>query len=192
MPAVSLPEFEKVADSLNQLNSLGAAAESQGMLCAMLSANVQIQVGAWVDSLINEHVETSDTPGQEAYQTLHALFLATAEAFEENDFRMPILLPSDEAPLFLRVEALSEWCEGYLTGLHLLGLNVQSNQNVTLQDALNDLIEISQVELDQEDEQDPESEQSYLELVEFVKVAVLTIAEELKVMFDHAPTAEVH
>ena len=181
-----LPDFTAVQEALHTLASLGSAAESHGMLCALLSADTVIREEAWVDSLLNEHVEASDTSRQEACHILRDLFSATTLAFQENDFSMPLLLPDDDTPLFERIDALSEWCEGYITGLHLMGLAVQHNKNETLQLALNDLIDISQVELEKDDEIDPESEGRYVDLVEFVKVAVLTVATELKLIFDHA------
>jgi yecA family protein len=182
----SLPAFEDVVEALGVLSSLGTAAESHGLLCALLSADVSLRQEAWVDSLLSEHVEASNLEGQQAYRTLKHLFTVTAEAFAAEDFSLPLLLPDDEVALEDRLDHLAEWCQGYLTGLHLLGVAIQGNQNATLQEAITDLVDISQVEMTPEDQQDPESEVRYLELVEFVKVAVLSIATELHHLFDHA------
>lgn len=178
--STGLPAFASVADALATLTSLGTAAETHGMLVALLSARVKIRESAWVDSLLNEHIEARDTAGQAAYQVLHQLFAVTQTAFQENDFSVTLLLPDDEAPLLDRVEALAEWCQGYLTGLHLLGLAIERNKNETIQAALNDIVEISQANIDAEDEADPHSEEHFMELVEFVKAAVLMVAAELE------------
>ncbi len=182
----SLPTLADVADALSTLSSLGSAAESHGLLCALLSADVSLRQEAWVDSLLSEHVEASHLEGQHAYRILQSLFKVTAAAFAADNFSLPLLLPDDEAPLEERIDHLAEWCQGYVTGLHLLGVAIQDNKNATMQEAITDLVDISQVEMAPEDQQDPESEARYLELVEFVKVAVLTIATELHHMFDHA------
>ena len=188
----SLPPLEDVTEALVILSSLGSAAESHGLLCALLSADVSIRQEAWVDSLLNEHIEASNLEGQQSYRTLQRLFKVTAEAFAADDFSLPLLLPDDDAPLEERLDHLAEWCQGYLTGLHLLGVAVQDNTNKDIQEALTDLLDISQVEMSSEDQKDPESEARYLELVEFVKVAVLGIATELRHLFHHDPNASVH
>jgi uncharacterized protein YgfB (UPF0149 family) len=108
----------------------------------------------------------------------------TQETFQADDFSMPILLPADTEPLDERIDALSEWCSGYITGLHLLGLDVTKNKNPVIKEALDDLLNVSRVALTLEDEKDPESETRYLDLIEFVKAAVLTVADELKIMHE--------
>ena len=189
---MQLPPFEEVVESLSILTSLGSAAESHGLLCALLSADVSVRQEAWVDSLLSEHIEPCNLEAQQAYRTLQRLFKATAEAFAADDFSLPLLLPEDEAPLGERIDHLAEWCQGYLTGLHLLGIVLKDNPNKDIQEALTDLLDISQVELTPEDEKDAESEARYLELVEFVKVAVLTIATELRQLRELKQDATVH
>jgi yecA family protein len=184
--SASLPGLTDVAEALSTLSSLGSAAESHGLLCALLSADVSLRQEAWVDSLLSEHIEASNLEGQQAYRTLKHLFTVTADAFAADDFSLPLLLPHDDAPLEERIDHLAEWCQGYLTGLHLLGIAIEKNTNADIQAAITDLLDISQVEMAAEDQQDPESEARYLELVEFVKVAVLAIAIELRHLFDHA------
>lgn len=177
-----LPSFDEVSEALNSLSALGSAGESHGLLCALLSAHVKLREEAWVDALLNEHIEQSDQAGQQAYRILQQLFKGTHEAFSADDFSMPILLPADEASLEDRIDAVSEWCSGYITGLHLLGIDVAQNKNPVIKEALEDLLSVSRVELTPEDEKDPESESRYLELIEFVKAAVLTVADELKML----------
>ena len=190
--SLSLPTLEDVTEALSILSSLGSAAESHGLLCAFLSADVSVRQEAWVDSLLNEHIEASNLEGQQAYRTLQRLFKVTAEAFAADDFSLPLLLPDDDVPLEERIEHLAEWCQGYLTGLHLLGVAIQDNTNKDIQEAITDLLDISQVEMSPEDQKDPESEARYLELMEFVKVAVIAIATELRHLFNHDQNAPVH
>ncbi len=179
-----LPTFLEVSEALSHLSALGSASESHGLLCALLSAHVKLRQEAWVDALLNEHIEQTDKEGQQAYAVLQQLFQVTQEAFQADDFSMPILLPADEVSLEERIDAVSEWCSGYITGLHLLGMDVTHNKNPLIKEALDDLVSVSRVELTPEDEKDPESEIRYVELIEFVKAAVLTVADELKVLHD--------
>ena len=190
---MTLPSFNNVSDALITLSSLGTAGESHGLLCALLSFNNKIREQAWVDSLLSSHIEPGDEKGEQAYQTVMALFRETSKAFEAQDFQLPLLLPDDDLPLEERIDALAEWCQGYLTGLHLMGVKLgQVTEPADLKEALDDLLAISQVELTPEEESDPKSEEHYVELVEHIKVAVLTVSSELKESLAHRENATVH
>lgn len=189
----TLPSFSDISNALTTLSSLGTAGESHGLLCALLSFNNKIRESAWVDSMLTSHIEASDTESQKAYQLLTDLFKTTAKAFTEGEFDLPILLPDDDLPLEERIDGLAEWCQGYLTGLHLMGIKLENNENPDIQEPLDDLVAISQVELTAEDEKDPQSEVRFMELVEHVKAAVLTIHDELKENLPHRDdNATVH
>lgn len=188
----ALPSYQAVSDALSLLASLGGAGESHGMLCALFSAEVKLKQQAWVDSLLNGHIEQGQIEAETAYRVLQQLYQATAEAFQADDFSLPLLLPEDDAPLEARIDALSEWCEGYLTGLHLLGLDIEKNKNPEMQSAFSDLLAVSQVELTLEDEADPQTETRYVELCEFVKAAVLFIAGELHHTFGSHENQSIH
>lgn len=179
----NLPDYNDVSDALEALSALGTAGQSHGLLCALMCAHARINREAWVDSLLGGHIEPSDDKAREAYQLLHEVFNATKDAFQRNEFELPLLLPEDDSPLPERVDALGEWCQGFLTGLHLLGMDIEKNSNAEIQECLEDLLSISQVELTPEDQVDQESENYFLNLVEHVRVAVLTIMQELQISF---------
>lgn len=182
----ALPTFTEVSQALLTLSSLGTAGESHGLLCALLSFNAKIREKAWVDSLLSGHIQPNDALAQKAYQCLTQLFRVTASAFTQTaqaieSFDFPILLPDDDLPLEERIAALAEWCQGYLTGLHLVGVNLNRKIDFPdLKEAVDDLLAISQLELSTEDQQDPSSEMRLIELVEHVKAAVLMVQTEFK------------
>ncbi len=190
----TLPAFTEVAQALETLASLGTAAESHGLLCALISFNNQIREKAWVDSLLAAHIEPGNSAAEKAYQCLTLLFRETVKAFDVDSFDLPILLPDDDLPLIERIDGLSEWCQGYLTGLHLMGFNLEKPpaESPDLKEALDDLLAISQVEMSREDEKDPQSELRFIELVEHVKAAVLLISTELKAKLAPRNHATVH
>ena len=189
----TLPRFSDVSQALQTLSSLGTAGESHGLLCALLSFNNQIRETAWVDSLLSSHIEPSDSTGQKAYALLSLLFRTTAKTFAEQDFNLSLLLPDDDLPLTERIDAIAEWCQGYLTGLHLMGLKLDNpDLSADLKEALQDLLAISQIELTAEDEADPQSEVHLMELTEHVKAAVLLVASELKEALAYRDSKTVH
>ena len=182
----ALPSYEQVTDALITLRALGTAAETQGLLCALLSAGVSIEASAWVDSLLATHLEPADEVAMAAYNLLMQLFEVTKAYFARAEFELTLLLPEDELPLDVRAEALSEWCQGYLTGLHLLGIDIAHNKHQEIDECLKDLIQMSRLSLSAEDLQDQESEVYLEELIEHVHVAVLTIRAALGALFDQS------
>lgn len=178
-----LPDYHDVSDALEALSALGTAGQSHGLLCALMTAHARINREAWVDSLLGGHIEPGDERAREAYQLLNEVFNATKDAFQRDQFELPLLLPEDDSPLQERVDALGEWCQGYLTGLHLLGMDIEKNSNEQIQECLQDLLSISQVELTPEEQIDQESEGYFLNLEEHVRAAVLTIMQELQISF---------
>ncbi|MGH8453584.1 MAG: UPF0149 family protein, partial [Nevskiales bacterium] len=91
------------------------------------------------------------------------------------------LLPEDDDALNLRVDALAEWCQGFLYGLATkpaLDLNQASSE---LREVVSDLIQISRAGI--EDDEDPDEdadENAYTELVEYVRAGVQLIFLELR------------
>jgi len=177
-----LPLYDQVNDALITLGALGTAAETHGLLCALMSAGINIQRMAWVDSLLASHLESTDEAANQAYEVLLQLFDLTHTYFTGDEFEFKLLLPDDEQTLETRVDALAQWCQGYLTGLHLIGIKIEDNANPEVKECLEDLLKISQVEFTEADQQDQESEVYLEELIQHVRVAVLTIINELKSM----------
>ena len=91
-----------------------------------------------------------------------------------------LLLPEDEQPIDARTAALAQWCQGFLYGLGAGAVPDASELPGEVGEIVRDLIEISRAGVDAA--QDEESnEAAYAELVEFVRVGVQLLFEELAV-----------
>ena len=88
------------------------------------------------------------------------------------------LLPADEAALHERVEALSQWCQGFLYGLGESGWSPGPAASEDVQEILRDLYKIARAGVSKGEENE-EGERAYAELVEFVRVSVLLIRAHL-------------
>ena len=73
---------------------------------------------------------------------------------------------------------MASWCDGFLYGLANAGLQDTSTLSADAQEILKDLSKIAQ--LDGASSGDEEEEASYNEVMEFVRVASLLIAEEIQ------------
>ena len=114
---------------------------------------------------------------QESMALLRRLGRETEEQLADPGLAFRPLLPDDMEPLDVRVEALGEWCEGFLLGVGLGGVARQGELSANVQEILRDLQEISKVSWDVEADEDAEA--SYVELVEYVRVGVMLMREEL-------------
>jgi len=169
------PTFEAVEKSLEMLEALGTAADAHGLLSALFCTGAVVRKHAWVNSLLTSPVQRENTQAINAQKTLEAMYVVTADDFQADDFQMQLLLPDDEAELELRINALSQWCQGFITGLKLTGLDVEHPKNAEWVEPLSDLIKIACMEYQGEQTGDPEAEASYAELVEYVRMAVLSL-----------------
>ena len=74
--------------------------------------------------------------------------------------------------------ALKKWCDGFLFGLALAGVKDMSELPEDSFEVLQDIVTISQVT--EEDEEDELNEVSYLDIIEYVRMGILLINEELQ------------
>ena len=148
------------------------ASDLHGSLTGYLCAGGKATPQRWLTDLALD----DEGVGAEAdvFEQLHA---DVSAALEDNALSFAPLLPSDREPLAERAEALVAWCRGFLGGI---GLADATDRVATLdddgQEMLRDLghIAASRLELDGGEE----DEQSLVELIEFVRVAVLSLHAE--------------
>ncbi|MDE5031981.1 YecA family protein, partial [Francisella tularensis] len=77
-------------------------------------------------------------------------------------------------PLSYRAEALTDWIRGFLSGVGLFGLDFENSKDQEIKEAISDLMKISNMDYEALGE-DESSEEDFIELLEYTKVAVLLI-----------------
>ncbi len=150
--------------------------ECHGNACGVLCSQIGIAPNNWFDMLIKAEDVSVDHIELLADQ-LKALF-ETSEQFLNNiDFEFELFIPDDETEIHKRLEALGEWCSGFLLGLSVGGVDIKSMPE-EISNFLNDCLEIARVgnaELNNSED----DEASYFELVEYVRMGVITLFEEI-------------
>ncbi len=96
---------------------------------------------------------------------------------ESLDFQL--LLPEDDTPLALRAGELACWCQGFLYGLGLGGLRGDVDLPATVNEVMHDFYEIANTRFDYESENEAD-EEAYMEIVEYVRMSVLLLHDELQ------------
>ena len=165
-----------------------SAAELQAFLCGMLAAGLKKDDQSWRDALVdmvNEgHPLTSEATG-----IVQGLFAWTYAQMNEHDSLAPVLLPDDGYPAIDQLEALIDWGQGFLLGFGLQTGN-QTIDNPEVKESLSDIAEICHLEPQAEDNE--ESLEALMTLVEHIRVAVQIIHWEMvaKTVVQAAPVSE--
>ncbi len=178
MEPVALPSFETVERALSCLKALGTAAETHGLLCALMSSGARMRKQAWVNSLLSNVVEQGDVMAVDAVDSIGRLFEATQKQFKQDQCQAQLLLPDDEAELRERMQALAEWCQGYMSGLKLVGISAQSHANDQVREVLDDLTQIACMDYDDDSAQGAEAEAQLMQLQEFVRVGMMLVYDD--------------
>ncbi len=167
-----MPDFETVAQQFDAAKVDLNPAEAQGLLCGLLCHARENVPGRWADELL----PAAALDGLQA--VLDELYAETRAALDDPAFGFELLLPGDKGPISGRGQALVLWCQGFLYGLGLATRSVEKGLSDLGREALRDLTEITRMEIEQLEESD-ENEAAFMELTEFLRVAVATVYEEL-------------
>lgn len=108
---------------------------------------------------------------------LRRLYLDCREQFEGPCADVTPLLPADAAPLPQRVEALAEWCRGFLGGCGLAGVLSQTALSADAAEILADLHGIASGRFDAGD--DAEDEQAFTDVLDFVRTAAALLHRDV-------------
>ncbi len=170
--------YYQLESTLENSGSTIYPSEAQGALCGMLCLSSQLDINAWMDFILDQ----SQSESQASYRSSLDADLAevqemTALGFNPESGGMTLLLPSDDAPLQERLEALSSWCEGFLYGVGVSGLHDSKELPESAEEFMTDIREIGRLDTESEDE---DAEHYYMELVEYIRVGVLVFREEIR------------
>lgn len=171
------PDIDEIGDALERLESDMGAAECHGAMAGLLCAAGRMEKARWLKRLF-PGVGSGDLLAREAIDTLARLYEETARQLDDVTLGFQLLLPDDDEPLDERVEALAEWCQGFLLGMSEGGMKELAALPGDSSEVMRDLVEIARAgsyDLGTGEE----DEVAYNELLEYVRTGVLLINEEL-------------
>jgi len=168
---------DELEAALEQLRSVMPPSECHGVVSGLLCADNHFSRDAWL-ARFREEAPAEGAAVREALELLGLLFDRTGAQLADPLLEFTPLLAEEDAPLEQRLEALGAWCQGFLFGLAAGGVREMERLPDESAEAVRDLVEISGVHRYEADDAE-EDEQAYMELVEFVRTAVLLINEEL-------------
>lgn len=194
--ATPLPDFDHtLALGHGNLDS-ATLSECHGVACGLLVRSPGSSPDAYFGLLAM--LEILREPGPGLRDALEELRVAAGRQLADEELGFVIWLPDDEEPLGERTEALAQWCNGFLAAL---GAGRSEDLRTLSEDgaeALSDLREIARAEVgDRDGETDGEAmeppvtpadqehpeeeqEQAFAEIVEYLRMAVLVLREDLR------------
>ena len=173
--------YQDISDALERFGVAADAAECHGSVTATACLSGDNGFSLWLDSYLEglqSKVDEGDALAKETFETLRQLYLSICQQLQNGDFDYALLLPDDDVDLEIRTEAMAHWCQGFLMGLRYVGVTDLSKFSGELGEIIDDISEISQVTTGQLDYSE-EEEQSYTELVEYLRVGVMLFNETL-------------
>jgi uncharacterized protein len=186
-PAES-PSFFAVAAALNASSQPAEAAEAHGSLCGLLSAMGPLAREPWLADVLDD-----ETPPAADAAILEALADSTWRDLDSSELHFCPLLPDDDESLELRSECLARWCQGYTRGLTLARANDavgESLDSPVVAEVVGDLGAIAGLGID--DDAGDDLEGDYMELVEYLRVSVQLVFEELAPVRDLVVERTMH
>lgn len=171
--------FDDLQALLETLNCDLDAAELHGILTAQACVSA---VEAISDANLNDTQrflgENIDLNGADRRE-LQACLEQTQDALGNGDLGFDMWLPGDDESMGMRAEGLSQWCLGFTYAFAVLEksrhLNLSADEE--LAEVLQDYAAIAELDsaLDDDDEEHNGTEEDYMQLSEYVRVAAMNV-----------------
>lgn len=156
-----------------------AGAEAQGTLCGLLCANAGDLPDTWIQNTLADAEDYQFGGRDDARELLEALHGWTEESLKAGDMSLRLMLPEETAAIEDRAAALAAWCNGFLYGLAIRGLQPVEELPEEIREILTDFAEIGRAGVAAEEVEEA-GETALTELVEYVRVAAQLVYEECR------------
>lgn len=172
------PDTAQLDKSLHQLGADMEAAECHGLLVGMLCAKNNLEPLEWLRVLAPEF-DAQDLLQKQARDVLIQLHGSTLNGLSNSNMEFQLIIGEDNDPLEQRIEMLGDWCQGFLLGMARQGWSDYARLPGEASEIVQDIVEISNaVSYTLEDDAE-ENENTYMQLVEYLRTGVLLVNEVL-------------
>ncbi len=165
--------YPELSQLLSDSHAVTEPAEAHGTLVGALCAISSYALSDWLAEILPEGAIPAATNA-----ALAELYGATVESLRSTEMQFDLLMPDDTDSLEERARALGLWCNGFLYGLGSNGAADPRQLSTDVAEIVQDLGEISRAGVDGQDSEES-NEMAFAELVEFVRVGVQLVFEEL-------------
>jgi uncharacterized protein YgfB (UPF0149 family) len=177
MSVGDLPDFEHTLAIAQGNLEASDLAECHGIACGLLCRDAQSTLDSFMALL--DMLEQVKIPGPGFKLSLEELLNATRIQLADEDMGLSLWLPNDDETLEDRTMALAQWCSGFLAGLGGGGDGPLRALSDDANEAMKDLQQISAADVTDTTESE-EDENAFAEIVEYIRVVVLMVKEDLR------------
>lgn len=183
MATEALPDFDhSLALAQGNIGS-STLAECHGVACGLLVRQPDAGSAAYRELLALLEI-VRDT-GPAFTEVLSELLGASRAQLADQEMGLVLWLPDDEEPLEERTEALAQWCNGFLASIGAGEDQRLEQLSGEASEALADIQEIALAEIGEPEDGGgngalEEEEGAFAEIVEYVRIAVLILREDLR------------
>ncbi|MDP2325647.1 MAG: UPF0149 family protein [Gammaproteobacteria bacterium] len=187
------PAFDTIDGALRRAEASTDAAEAHGSLCGLVCGLGTGALSTWMADTLPD-AEVNETVKGQVGALLTTLAASSCAALEAGEMSFQPLLPDDGQPLVERVDGLAQWCQGFNHGLFVAArigdADAELNSGNTAE-IVRDFGDMAQVAVGDEPP-DADGEAAYAELVEYVRVSVQLVYEELTTVRQRVLSAGRH
>jgi yecA family protein len=182
-------DFDRLDAALARVETGANAAESHGILCGLLCVRSRAEPAEWT-GLFLEETSPGDALSAECARLLGRLREQTIRQLDSPDYNFQPLLPDERKALARRTQFLGNWCSGYLYGLGMAGDEPFQRLSDEAREFVVDLGEITRIDADPQAGEDNEA--AFAEVLEYVRVGVLMVYEDLRAYRESRGRETVH
>ena len=169
-------DFADLEQILQDARAGCRAAECHGFICAQICIAGILDEDLLTEYLLGNEIDNGEI--NECRNYLTSLADATAEQFSSPEIELELLMPGEDVSLKIRGVALTEWCQGFLSGVGIAGLGSDGIMSAESKELVDDLYKISRLDTDNLGDEDSQDEYDLMELVEYVRMGVILIYDE--------------
>lgn len=171
-----MDNIDYIKKQLELLGSDASPSEMQGSLCGVICGRGELDAQEWLSMIIND-IPAGDLLAQEACHALAQFFKDTEAALADSHLGFYPLIPEHDSDC-VKLEAIAQWAQGFLMGLSLAGIKNFDDYSDEVNEFVETMVTLSSAE-DYELSGDETDEESLMELIEFIRIGVLLVNEEM-------------
>ncbi len=165
-------DFDEFANHLLEQGLDFSPSRAHGAVCGALVGDAGLDAETCL-AVLSQALEVDLHGGLAEAST--RLIRATLDALIDESFDFQLFLPDDEVALEQRVQALGDWCKGFLAGYaFVVSEPGGSSLGEEVSEVLRDVSAIAEAELDLEEDEEA-SESDLFELTEYLRFATLNL-----------------
>ena len=167
---------EEIEQTLAKLNVEMDASECQGLLVGLLLAKGSVS-SSEIQQALAPSLDAGNLLAQEAFKQIQKLMDSTQAQLSDSTCDFNPMLADDGDSMEDKLDMLSAWVQGLLMGLAHGGVKDYAKLPAEAAEIAEDMVEMAQVNSYELEDDAEANEESYMELVEYLRTGILLMNE---------------